>query len=76
METMNDNWKRITVEHPPEGIRVIISDGETITIARYVTSENHLTWLFDCEAFKDMNIDYWQELPTNPPKIEVISAEK
>ena len=72
----NDNWKRYSVELPPEGIRFIASDGETVFIARYVISDNHINIICDCEAFKDVKIDYWQSIPQLPPKIEVVSAEK
>ena len=76
MVDMTDEWKRIIVEYPPEGVRVIISDGEIIAIAQYVMSDSHRNWIFDNSNFKCMNIDYWMELPSLPPKIEVISAEK
>lgn len=76
IEPMINNWKRITIELPQEGERVLISDGEIIAIAQYIISENHHNWLFDNSNFKCMKIDYWQSLPELPQKIEVISAEK
>ena len=75
MSTMIE-WKRISINLPPEGERVLISDGEIIAIAQYVISDSHINWLFDNSNFKCMKIDYWWELPKLPPKIEVISAEK
>ena len=66
---MNENWTRITVTKPAENKQILVSDGEIITIARYVFSENHINWLFENPSFKDINIDWWCELPTLPKKI-------
>ena len=71
---MIDNWKYPT-NIPPEGERILVSDGLFMAMANYVISENHQIWLFDNPNFKNMKIDYWQSLPPLPPRIEVISAE-
>ena len=67
MET--NNWNRYIKNEsmPTEGERCLISDGIIETIARYHLSDNHIVWHFDCESFKDMNIDWYMELPKLPP---------
>lgn len=70
------NWNRTTVTRPPEGERLLVSDGETTTIARYITSENHDNWIFDNPLMKDIKLDYWMPLPKLPQKIEQVAAEQ
>lgn len=65
----NYNWQRYLVNMPPEGIRILISDGVDIVISRYVKSDSHINWIYDSETHKDINIDWWCELPALPKKI-------
>jgi cellulase/cellobiase CelA1 len=63
-------WKRnLNEDIPPAGTRILVSDGEVITIAYYVTSDNHQNWIFENPNYKDIRIDWWKELDTLPPKI-------
>ena len=68
-------WKRITTEMPPENTRVLISDGLTIAICRYILGNEYIHWLHDGEAFKDIKVIYWMYLPILPPEVKQISAE-
>jgi len=68
-------WKRIITDMPPENTRIIISDGATIAICRYILGNECIHWLFDSESFSDIKIIYWMELPKLPPEIKQISAE-
>lgn len=67
-------WKRKDLLDcmPPEGERVLVSDGEIITIARYVKSDNHINWFFDLVKIE---VDWWQELPPRPKKIQPYGQE-
>lgn len=58
-----------TDEVPPTHQRIMVSDGETITIAQYTMDNTHITWIFDNPAYKDINVAWWMPLPENPPKI-------
>lgn len=69
------NWIRCLDDSlPPANTRVLVSDGETTTIARYVNSDLHRHWFFDLVSIKDTDVVWWQELPTLPPKINTISS--
>lgn len=64
------NWKRnIESSRPPENERVLVSDGEIISIASYIVENNNITWLFEKSSFKDIKIFWWMNLPELPPKI-------
>ena len=65
-------WNRLTTNIPPANTRVIVCDGITETVARYVINGEHIEWIFDSAAFSDIKIKYWQSLPPLPP--EEISA--
>jgi len=66
-----ENWKRIDNDSmPQQGTRVLISDGETITIAYYMLSQEHINWFFDNEQLKDLDIQWWSNLPDLPPRIK------
>ncbi len=54
---------------PPKNIRVLVSDGEIITITRYIIDGQNTYWLFDAAQMKDIVPQYWMELPQLPPKI-------
>ena len=74
MYCMN-NWLRVLEDTmPPESTRVLISDGEVITIAHYIYSENHINWFFENNSFKDMKITWWIELPVLPLRVEVLNS--
>lgn len=67
-------WKRNLGESaPPANTRILVSDGEIITIASYILSENHLNWIFENANYKNMEIDWWKELDVLPMKIIKIS---
>lgn len=67
---MNKDWIRVTQDSlPPENTNVLVSDGETITQARYVRSENHINWFMCNPAYNDLKFDWWSPLPQLPPKI-------
>lgn len=64
------NWTRnIDGSRPPEGTRILVSDGEIQVIAQYVSDNNSITWFFDRHDSKDIEILWWRELPELPPKI-------
>ena len=44
---MNNNWYRYTTDVPPEGDRLLISDGADIVVARYIKSDTHINWIYD-----------------------------
>ena len=74
---MNSEWTRLTPDTlPSEGIDVMVSDGEIITKARYVLSDNHRNWLFAEPAYKDISLLYWAPYPALPPKIRVTEPIK
>lgn len=54
---------------PPTNQRVLVSDGEIITIARRIVEEDHIIWIFDNLNSKDITIDWWKTLPKLPPRI-------
>jgi len=60
---------------PTENERVLVSDGETVVIARYILSDSHINWIFDEESHKDIKIDWFQDLPSEPPVIVSGSVE-
>jgi hypothetical protein len=67
-------WKRNLGESaPPANTRILVSDGEIITIASYILSKNHLNWIFENANYKNMEIDWWKELDVLPMKIIKIS---
>jgi len=67
-------WKRnISDSSPQDNQRVLVSDGETITIAYKVTQESQVIWLFDNPQLKDLKIFWWDNLPELPPKINTES---
>lgn len=66
-----ENWNRVDNNSMPhEGLRVLISDGETITIAYYMLSQEHINWYFDNDQLKDLDIQWWCNLPDLPPRIK------
>lgn len=65
------SWTRINQDSMPiEGNRVLLTDGETVVTAHYVLSDEHVNWFFDNPAFKDLDVQWWMELPTLPPRIK------
>jgi len=63
-------WTRITTTTMPNaGERVLISNGETETIARYTLTDNHIIWFYDCDSHIDIVPDWWYSLPELPKKI-------
>ena len=69
------NWIRnLDDSAPPAHTRMLVSDGETVTIAHYIESDNHRNWFFESQAFKDMNITWWHQLPELPFKIQHINT--
>jgi hypothetical protein len=73
-----ENWSRYIPNEsmPVEHQRVLVSDGETVVIARYVLTDSHINWLFDEESHKDIKIEWFQSLPPEPPVIVSGSVEK
>jgi hypothetical protein len=61
-------WNSYPTSKPIENQRVLVSDGETILIAWYVLSDNHINWFFD-NGTNDLEILWWHELPIVPPQI-------
>ena len=67
-----ENWIRILAESMPASHqRVLVSDGETITIACCIQGDQIL-WLFENPNYKDINITWWRELPDLPPKVAIV----
>ena len=63
-------WKRYIVNsYPEKSCRILVSDGETITIINFIRDGDQITCLFESPSFKDFNIIWWKELPKNPPKV-------
>jgi hypothetical protein len=63
-------WKRNLSESEPfNNQRLLVSDGEVITFAKHIKSENHHNWFFENENLKGIDIDWWMEEPPLPPKI-------
>ena len=71
------NWNRYNISGsiPPENKPILVSDGDTITTAYYIMTDEHITWFFQNPGFKDMDIDWWQDLPKLPPKINKTPQE-
>lgn len=64
-------WNRNIVDNlPPEGLRILVSNGEITTIAYYINSDNHKNWFYENPSYKDIKVEWWMILPDNPPKIE------
>ena len=61
-----NKWQQFSQVLPPEDKRVLVSDGEMISIARYNVDDQHIIWFFDRSESKDMKIIYWMELPPMP----------
>lgn len=71
---MNMEWKRnLGDDVPPANTRILVCDGEVITIAYYVASATHQNWIFENANYKDIQIIWWKELDTLPPKIVTAS---
>jgi hypothetical protein len=69
---MENNWVFIN-KLPNSGQRCLVTDGDTIFIATYISeSDNSNIWIFsgltesDSKSFK---IQYWQSIPSLPKKI-------
>lgn len=63
-------WKRyITGHYPSSNGRILVSDGETITIVNILIENDQITCLFENPSLKDLNISWWKELPKLPPKV-------
>lgn len=63
-------WKRYIAGNYPSGNgRILVSDGDTITIVNILMENDQITCLFENPSFKDLNISWWKELPKLPPKI-------
>jgi len=75
---MNVNWNRYThASPPPKHERVLISDGETITIARQMpdnSDSNVFYWIFDNQNAADIQVKWWTTLPELPPVINTVEA--
>ena len=66
-------WNRnINDSLPQDNERLLVSDGEIITIANKITQENQVIWFFDNPQFKDLQIFWWAILPELPPKINTV----
>lgn len=65
------NWTRFIPNEsmPDEYERVLVSDGETVVIARYILNDDKIVWFFDNETHKDITINWFQSLPSEPPII-------
>lgn len=63
-------WKRYIAGHyPSSNGRILVSDGETITIVNFCKENDQITCFFENTSFKDINISWWKDLPKLPPKI-------
>ena len=54
---------------PPANTRVLISDGNIITIASWANDGDSRMWFFERDNYKDVNITWWTNLPTCPPVV-------
>jgi hypothetical protein len=59
-------WNNITETPPPVNKRIIVSDGEIITIAQCVVDNTHTIWIFDESKFKELEVKWWMPLPKLP----------
>mgnify|MGYP003340769406 CR=1 FL=1 len=63
-------WTRNTSDSlPPTNRRILVSDGETMTIASFINDNPGEVWIFENSNFKDLRIFWWCELPEMPPVI-------
>jgi hypothetical protein len=70
-------WKSYSQENcPPESKRVLISDGEIITIAHWSKDGENRIWFFENTNFKDLKIVWWKNLPSLPPILTAFNDSK
>jgi hypothetical protein len=63
-------WKRyIAGSYPEQSRRILVCDGETVTIVNFVKDGDQFNCIFENPSFKDFNIIWWKELPKLPPKV-------
>lgn len=68
-------WTRYTSDTcPPYNKRILISNGEIITIANLINDGNESVWIFENSNFKGLPVNWWRELPPMPPVITTQSA--
>lgn len=71
------HWTNASLETPPNATRCLVTDGELIVIATYITDDTHSVWLFQGLAEKDkFDVSGWMDLPRPMKKPIAIQNEK
>lgn len=63
------NWSKMTVIPPNSGERCLVTDGDVVVIATYLTDKEGSIWIFSevNEAkTKPFNVKAWMKLPFPP----------
>jgi len=72
----NEVWKPYPLTGPLNATRCLVTDGDLILIATYITDEDKITWVFQGLNNSDkFNVIAWMPLPKPPKKLpDPISA--
>lgn len=63
-------WSRFNNDnYPSKNRRILVSDGEIITIVNFIKDGDNHSWIFENPTLEDLKIFWWHDLPKLPPKI-------
>lgn len=69
---IQEKWIRLTSALPTSGNRCLVTDGDVIVIATYISESNNSIWMFSGlneSDSKNFDVQGWMNLPKPPKKI-------